>query len=86
MMSNVAGQFPPILGFHRFLCIDVDESGRYREKRLTKPLEFFGEFLNIGFTIPHSLKKCASKTFISINRGMTARNGYFSTHKRHRNI
>jgi hypothetical protein len=56
-MSNVAGQFPPILGLHRFLCIDVDESGRYREKRLTKPLEFFGEFLNIGFYYPAFIEK-----------------------------
>jgi hypothetical protein len=46
----------PILGLHRFLCIDVDESGRYREERLTKPLEF-REFLNIGFYYPTFIEK-----------------------------
>jgi hypothetical protein len=47
----------PILGPYRFLCIDVDESGRYREERLTKPLESFREFLNIGFYYPTFIEK-----------------------------
>jgi hypothetical protein len=46
-----------ILGPYRFLCIDVDESGRYREERLTKPLESFREFLNIGFYYPTFIEK-----------------------------
>jgi hypothetical protein len=47
----------PILEPYRFLCIDVDESGRYREERLTKPLESFREFLNIGFYYPTFIEK-----------------------------
>ena len=47
----------PVLEPYRFLCIDVDESGHYREERLTKPLEFFREFLNIGFYYPTFIEK-----------------------------
>lgn len=48
---------PPVLESYRFLCIDVDESGHYREEHLTKPLDSFGEFLNIGFYYPAFIEK-----------------------------
>lgn len=47
----------PILESCRFLCIDVDESGHYREECLTKPLDSFREFLNIGFYYPAFIEK-----------------------------
>lgn len=47
----------PVLESYRFLCIDVDESGRYREKHLTKPLDSLREFLNIGFYYPTFIEK-----------------------------
>lgn len=47
----------PVLEPYRFLCIDVDESGHYRAEHLTKPLDFFSEFLNIGFYYPAFIEK-----------------------------
>ncbi len=47
----------PVLESYRFLCIDVDESEYYRNEHLTKPLEPFREFLNIGFYYPAFIEK-----------------------------